>query len=107
MKWLSLLFLCTSLSFCSPKGPQTFNNPFVGKSKQELIDSKGLAKDIRTSGTNEIHIYKTYEGYYGKKEKLNKNQQPILKKKYIIEYIYYINKEGLVYKYQVWRKKVK
>ena len=107
MKWFSLFCLCLSLSFCSPKGPQTFSSPFIGKTKQELIDSKGLAKDIRGSGTNEIHIYKSYEEYYGKKEKPNKAQRTTPKKTYLIESIYYINKEGFVYKYQVWRKKIK
>jgi hypothetical protein len=107
MKRFSLFFLISILSFCTPKGPQTFNNPLVGKTKQELIDSRGKAKEVRVSGSNYIYIYKVKEEYYGKKEKLDNNQKPIVKKKYIIEYIYYINKEGIIYKYQVWRKKVK
>ena len=102
MKFLSLLLLCTSLFFCTPKGPQTFSSPYLGKQKQELIDGKGLAKDIRISGTNEIHIYRSYEEYYGKN---NKRTTP--KKTFIIEYIYYVNKNGIIYKYQVWRKKKK
>lgn len=107
MKWLSLLFLFSLLSFCTPKGPQTFTSSFIGKTKMELIDSKGKASEIRMNGTNRIYIYKTREEYYGKKEKLNKNGQPIAKKTFIIEYIFYINKENIIYKYQVWRRKKK
>ena len=105
MKWIIFLLLSFLIS-CSPKGPQTYDNYFVGKTKQELIDSKGVAREIRIAGTNEIYIYSIRQEFFGKKEKLDENQQAIPKKIYIIETIYYINKEGMIYKYQVWKKKV-
>ncbi len=90
---------------CTPKGPQTYSSPLVGKSKNELIRQKGIAKNIKIFGENQAFIYVTREAYYGNK---NPADYPGLKPKKIvdIEHIYYINTDDVVYKYQVWKKKV-
>ena len=102
----SIFFLLFSLfTFCSPKGPQTLDHPFIGKTKQDLITRKGVAKEIRIYGENEAHIYKKREEYYGKKSTLDDTKQTP-KKVFSIEDIFYINKKGIIYKYQFWRKRV-
>lgn len=105
MKLLPFIFLITILFSCSPKGPQTYASPLVGKTKNQLILEKGVAKKIKIYKDSEIYIYTTREAYYGNKNPdANKNVTP--KKVLDIEHIYYINAEGIVYKYQVWEKKV-
>ena len=106
MRWLSVFFLFSLLTFCSPKGPQTYSSPFIGKSKQDLIAIKGVAKEIRIYDNSEVYIYKTREEYFGKKLPINDSVALVPKKVYIIEYIYHINKKGYIYKYQVWKKRV-
>lgn len=91
---------------CTPKGPQTFESPFVGKTREELILAKGTANEVKIYDNAEVFIYKTKEEYYGKKPPIDKNGNPRKPKEIVvIEYIYYINNDGMVYKYQVWRKK--
>ena len=93
---------------CTPKGPQTFDSPYVGKSREELIVAKGAANEVKIYDNVEVFIYKTKEEYYGKKLPVDKDgtaRKP--KKIVVIEYIYYINNDGKVYKYQVWRKNLK
>lgn len=99
---LSLLFM---FAFCTPKGPQTFKNRLVGKTKQDLIRERGTAHRIKIFDNSEAYIYIKKEEYYGKKSSDPFKGKP--KKVYEIEYIYYINQEDIIYKYQVWKKKVK
>lgn len=89
---------------CHPKGPVIFDNPLVGKTKSELTHIKGAPNKIKTFGENFAYIYTKKEAYYGKTKNIaNKNPKHI----YIIEYIYYINASNKVYKYQVWKRKIK
>lgn len=92
-------------TFCSPKGPQTINHPFIGKTKQDLIARKGIAQEIRVYGENEAHIYKKREEYFGKKNTLEDTNKPP-KKVFSVEDIFYTNKEGVIYKYQFWRRRI-
>lgn len=104
---LAVLFILTTIIYsCTPKGPQTFDSPYVGKSREELILAKGVANEVKIYDNAEVFIYKTKEEYYGKKPPVDKDgnlRKP--KEIIVIEYIYYINNDGMVYKYQVWRKK--
>jgi len=106
LKWIAILFLSLSLFFCTPKGPQTYKSAFVGKTKQDLINAKGLAKKIKIFDGSEAHIYTVREEYFGKNKKLKQTGSLKPKKIYDIEHIYYTDKKGVVYKYQVWKKKV-
>ena len=102
--FLYFLFVL-AFSFCTPKGPQTFSSPFIGKTKAELILSKGSPTQIKIYDKSEVYIYKTKEEYYGKKQPISKNGEIVKPKKTsIIEYIYYINDKEIIYKYQVWKK---
>jgi hypothetical protein len=105
MKQFITLIFSLSLLFCSPKGPQTFDSHFIGKTKNDLIFAKGPASNIKIFDTSEAYIYKIKEEYFGKKTTSggNKNLKP--KKIIEIEHIYYINKKGFIYKYQIWKKK--
>lgn len=108
MKTLVVAIILTVIFGCTPKGPQTFDNPMVGKTRAELIAAKGAANEVKIYDNTEIFIYKTKEEYYGKKPPVDKegnlrNPKEIV----VIEYIYYINEEEKVYKYQVWRKRYK
>lgn len=106
---LAVLFILTTIIYsCTPKGPQTFDSPYVGKSREELILAKGVANEVKIYDNDEVFIYKTKEEYYGKKPPVDKDgnlRKP--KEIVVIEYIYYINEEEKVYKYQVWRKRYK
>lgn len=105
MRNLLYILFIFSLTFCSPKGPQTFSSPFIGKTKSNLILSKGTPKEIKIYDKSEIYIYKTKEEYYGKKPPISKNGEALKPKRItIIEYIYYINSDEIIYKYQVWKK---
>lgn len=106
MKWITILLFPICLIFCTPKGPQTFDSPFIGKTKTELIAAKGIAKRIKLFDKAEAHIYILREEYYGKKESLDDISNLNPKKVVEIEHIYYINNEGLIYKYQVWKKQI-
>lgn len=107
MKILAILLISFTLLFCTPKGPQTFSSPFVGKTKSELISSKGQAKTIKIFDKSEAYIYKTREEYFGKKIVLqNADSSLVPKKVFDIEHIYYINEQGIIYKYQVWKKRI-
>jgi len=106
---LAILSILVFIIFgCTPKGPQTFDSPYVGKSREELIVAKGAANEVKIYDNAEVFIYKTKEEYYGKKPPVDKDgniRKP--KEIVVIEYIYYINNDGKVYKYQVWRKRYK
>ncbi|MBW6482040.1 MAG: hypothetical protein K0B10_03165 [Vicingaceae bacterium] len=105
MRYFFYLLFVLSFTFCTPKGPQTFSSPFIGKTKAELISSKGSPTQIKIYDKSEIYIYKSKEEYYGKKQPISKNGEVVKPKKTsIIEYIYYINDKEIIYKYQVWKK---
>jgi hypothetical protein len=105
MKCFSTFILFIFIFSCSPKGPQTYSSPFVGKSKNQLIAEKGIAKTIKVYADYEIYIYTIREEYFGEKNpEINKSTTP--KKVFDIEHIYYIDSSQTVYKYQVWKKKV-
>jgi len=106
MKQFAILMFLLSILCCSPKGPQTFDSPFIGKTKSDLIAIKGLAKKIKIFDKSEAHIYITKEEYFGKTTTSN-NKELTPKKTVEIEHIYYINEKGYIYKYQVWKKKIK
>ena len=93
-----------ALSSCQPKGPITFDSPFIGKSKNELVKVKGNPHKIQNFGSNIAYIYTRKEEYYGKVKNIE-NKDP--KSIYSIEYIYYIDSKQIIYKYQVWKKKIK
>ncbi|PJA07553.1 MAG: hypothetical protein COX70_06230, partial [Flavobacteriales bacterium CG_4_10_14_0_2_um_filter_32_8] len=96
MKILGILIISFSLIFCTPKGPQTYSSPYVGKTKSELIATKGIAKTIKIFDKTEAYIYKTREEYFGKKITLNDQDSSVLPKKvFDIEHIYYINEQGI------------
>ena len=80
MKQFFTLVLSLSLFFCTPKGPQTYSCPFVGKTKNDLIQSKGVAKEIKIFDNAEAYIYKIKEEYYGKKTLADKNKKLTPKK---------------------------
>ena len=94
------------LFFCSPKGPQTFSSPFVGKTKSDLIAIKGMAKEIKIFDKSVSYIYKTREENFGNIKNFNNTDSLKPKKVFITEHIYYINEKGYIYKYQVWKKRV-
>lgn len=104
MKFFYFLLITFLFFSCSPKGPITYSSPLVGKTKTQLIKEKGMAKKVKLFKNAEAYIYTTIEEYYG-----NKTITPETKpnKKVQIEHIYYINTDNIVYKYQVWKKKVK
>ncbi|MBL4592645.1 MAG: hypothetical protein JKX68_02390 [Flavobacteriales bacterium] len=106
MKIYIILLLSLSLLFCTPTGPQTFDSPFIGQTKNDLIAAKGIAKEIKIFDNAEVYIYKVREEYFGKKIALDKDK-PLTPKKIVeIEYIYYINEKGYIYKYQIWKKRI-
>lgn len=107
MKQLLVLLLTLPLLFCSPKGPVTYKSSFVGQSKAYLISSKGMAKTVKVFENSEAYIYIKKEEYFGKKIQSDENVMMIPKKAYSTEHIYYINNKGIVYKYQVWKKRIK
>lgn len=100
-----MTLLLFALSFCTPKGPQTYDSNFIGKTKSDLISSKGPAHRIKVFDESEAYIYIKKEDYYGKKIKQPLPEQP--KKSFQIEYIYYINHDDVIYKYQIWKKRIK
>tara|TARA_R110001592_G_scaffold339875_1_gene627795 strand:- start:98 stop:424 length:327 start_codon:yes stop_codon:yes gene_type:complete len=105
MKYFATFILFVFLLSCSPKGPQTYSSPFVGKHKNQLITEKGIAKTIKVYPDYEIYIYTIREEYFGNKNpEIDTNIKP--SKGFDIEHIYYIDSTQTVYKYQVWKKKV-
>ena len=106
MKRFGLIFIITTFLFCTPKGPQTFNSPYIGKKKSDLIAIKGVAKQIKIFDKSEAYIYKVKEEYFGKKLPSVDDTTAIPKRVYEIEHIYYINGKGYIYKYQVWKKRI-
>lgn len=104
MKYLYLILIPLFIIACSPKGPVTYTNPLVGKTKAQLIKEKGMAKKIKLFENAEAYIYTSREEYFGKKI-ITPEMKP--KKVVEIEHIYYIDTNNMVYKYQVWKKKVK
>lgn len=106
MKQTLIVIFSLSLLFCSPKGPQDFDSPFIGKTKADLIFSKGPASKIKIFDKSEAYIYITKEEYFGSKAEPKNNDELKPKKTIEIESIYYINKKGFVYKYQVWKKRL-
>jgi outer membrane protease len=107
MKIIILTTLSFTLLFCSPKGPVTFKSSFVGGTKAELVFSKGVAKTVKYFDQVETYIYSDREDYYGKNVQFDENVPILPKYTTITEHIYYINEKGIVYKYQVWKKKTK
>ena len=105
MKLILLILLSFTLLFCSPKGPVTYKSSFVGGTKAELVFAKGAAKTVQYFDQSEIHIYSFREDYFGKNVQFDETTLP--KRSTVTEHIYYINDKGLVYKYQVWKKKIK
>lgn len=103
MKYFYFISIFILFFGCSPKGPITYSSPLVGKTKAQLIKEKGVAKKIKLFENAEAYIYTTVEEYYG-----NKIITPETKPKKVveIEHIYYIDANNVVYKYQVWKKKV-
>ena len=107
MKRVSLFLIFLPLLYCTPKGPQTFDSSYIGKTKSDLISARGIAKKIKVFDNSEAYIYSTREEYFGKKVAAKKKAMPLSPKKiYVIEQIYYINDKGFIYKYQVWKKKI-
>lgn len=104
MKYFYFILIFILFFNCSPKGPITYSSPLVGKTKAQLIKEKGVAKKIQVFEKSEAYIYTTLEEYYGKKIVTPETKA---KKKVEIEHIYYIDNNNIVYKYQVWKKKVK
>lgn len=105
MKCFYVLLLSLIIWSCSPKGPQTYTSPLIGKHKNQLIAQKGVAKKIMVYPDYEIYIYTIREEYFGNKNpELDKDLKPT--KTFDIEHIYYIDSTETVYKYQVWKKKV-
>jgi hypothetical protein len=107
MKQILVLLITLPLFYCSEKGPVTYRSSFVGQSKAYLINAKGVAKTVKIFDNSEAHIYKEREEYYGKKVQSDENVMMIPKKTFTTEHIYYVNEKGIVYKYQVWKKKNK
>jgi len=105
-KLVSGFLILFTLINCSPKGPQTYSSPFIGKSKEDLVNSKGMAKEIKNFGITEAYIYKNREEYFGNIKSDSISSSLVPKKIFIIEYIYYINENGIIYKYQVWKKRI-
>lgn len=91
-------------SSCSTSGPVTFNSPYIGKSYSQLINNKGNPQKIKNFGNQKAYIYITKEEYFGNNKNLEKNKP---KSSVQIEYIYYVDPQGIIYKYQVWKKKLK
>jgi hypothetical protein len=105
MKYFATFILFVVILSCSPKGPQTYSSQFIGKSKNQLIAEKGIAKTIKVYADYEIYIYTIREEYFGDKNpEINSNIKPT--KVFDIEHIYYIDTTQTIYKYQVWKKKV-
>jgi len=105
LKWIAILFLSLSLFFCTPKGPQTYKSAFVGKTKQDLM-LKGLLKKLRFLMAQKLIFILFVKSILAKTKKLKQTGSLKPKKIYDIEHIYYTDKKGVVYKYQVWKKKV-
>lgn len=106
MKKIVFFLYITLIYACSPKGPQTFDNPFVGKSKEAIIEARGNPTEVRVYDQTEICIYRKKEECFKKNAKPDKNGHLIPYKTYHIEQIYYVSKKGDIYKYQVWRKRI-
>jgi hypothetical protein len=107
MKIIVLITLSFTLLFCSPKGPVTYKSSFVGGTKADLVLAKGTATTVKTFDQTETYIYSHREDYYGKNFDFAKNVGALPKYTIRTEHIYYINEKGIVYKYQVWKKKTK
>lgn len=90
---------------CSPVGPVTYTSPLVGKSKVQLVKEKGAAQKIKVFDNAEAYIYVVREAYFGKTKVVTPETKP--KQMVEIEHIYYIDANNMVYKYQVWKKKIK
>ena len=106
MKPFFIFIFSFTLLCCSQKGPQTFDSPFIGKTKNDLTFTKGTASKIKIFEDSEAYIYITKEEYFGKKTTAKNNKDLKPKKTIEIEHIYYINKKGYIYKYQVWKKRL-
>ncbi len=98
-----LIFVATIA--CSPEGPITYTSPLVGKSKVQLVKEKGTAQKIKVFENSEAYIYVVKEAYFGKNKEVTAETKP--KQVVEIEHIYYIDANNMVYKYQVWKKKIK
>jgi len=106
MKKAFFFFLITLLIACAPRGPQTFDNPYVGKTKSDIISSRGKPAEIKVYDDVEVYIYKRREECYRKAPSSNKDKDIAPYRVYSIEQIYYINANNTIYKYQSWRKRI-
>lgn len=105
MRKIGLILVFFSLIYCSPKGPVTYSSPLVGKTKSDLIKEKGTAQKVKIFGSDEALIYVVREAYFGRIKEIKPETKP--KQIVEIEHIYYVNSLGKIYKYQVWKKKIK
>lgn len=105
MKYFYFILIFILFFGCSPKGPITYSSPLVGKTKAQLIKEKGTAQKIQVFENSEAYIYVVKEAYFGKKKVVTPETKP--KQVVEIEHIYYIDTNNVVYKYQVWKKKIK
>ena len=105
MRFIFFILIFVSVLACSPEGPVTYASPLVGKSKLQLIKEKGTAQKIKVFENAEAYIYVVKEAYFGKNKVVTADTKP--KQVVEIEHIYYIDNKNMVYKYQVWKKKIK
>jgi hypothetical protein len=105
MRGVFFLLIIVLLVACSPEGPITYTSPLVGKTRAELIKEKGTAQKIKVFEKSEAYIYVVREAYFGKVKEIKPETKP--KQMVEIEHIYYIDANDKVYKYQVWKKKIK
>lgn len=105
VRQLFFISIFALLVACSPEGPVTYTSPLVGKSKVELLKEKGAAQKIKIFDNAEAYIYVVREAYFGKIKEITSETKP--KQQVEIEHIYYIDDNNMVYKYQVWKKKIK
>jgi len=107
MKRLIFFLFPLVLIFCTPKGPITYKSNYVGKFRSDLVADKGKPKKVVVYPDSiEAYIYIKREEYFGKKQKFKEGVPLVPKKVVNIEHIYYINSEGIIYKYQVWEKRI-
>jgi len=88
----NIFFLLITFSLaCSPKGPQTFDNPYVGKTKTELIEGRGEPAEIKKFEKAYAYIYKKRQECFRKNPSSSKYKDLTPYKIYSIEQIYYVN----------------
>jgi len=106
MKAAFSVLLVFSLFCCTPKGPQTFPSPYIGKTKTDIINAEGEPTEVRLYKGSEVYVYKKRKEFFGTSVPENKDVSLVPQKVEEVEKIYYINAEGIIYKYQVWKKRI-